>query len=73
LPFRVRIVDGAGSMLKLIGIDGVLETCAVDAADWQTDWTAPPNTTGYVRAQLVDDGGKVRTVTNPIYISDSLK
>jgi len=71
LDVAVRVADGVGLTLQLIGSDGILRATPVIQDDQPFIFTVPITQTKYVRAQLIEpnsDDLVVRALTNPIYI-----
>jgi len=67
-----RVVGGIGTALALVGASGIIATEAVTTDD-QT-WSFAVNVLGkgqtYVRAQLHNEHGGFRALTNPIWLKD---
>ena len=62
----VETRGGSGCALLLIGERGVIGASAIDADAMSRSFDVPPGTQ-YVRAQLVDDTGEVRALTNVLW------
>ncbi len=70
LPLEIRVREGVGSTLQIIGAGGVLTQTPIASAEETIEVQVSIAGTPYVRAQLTDPTtGHVRTVTNPIYLS----
>jgi hypothetical protein len=75
----VRVVGAKGNAVMLIGDPGVVATAAVPSEDHTVNWSLESldrdaSMTGepsrYVRAQVVDDLGNVRALSNPIWLDE---
>lgn len=72
LDVSLRIVDGAGLELQIIGADGLLLNEVVTYNDQPFIFTVPVAGTPYVRVQVVQpeaDGFTVRALSNPIFFA----
>ena len=63
---HVRIVGAAGAALLLVGEEGCVAGAAVTSGDWEHTCALPPGTQ-WVRAQVVDRGGAVLALSNPLW------
>lgn len=70
LTVAVRVKDGIGTRLQLVGAAGVLTEADVAADDESFEFTLDVAQTPYVRAQVIDlaEGRNTRALTNPIYL-----
>ncbi len=64
---RVRVVGAMGETLSVIGPDGAVVAAAVPSADWSTDVSFPPGTP-WLRAQVTDRVGRVRVLSNAVWV-----
>jgi hypothetical protein len=64
--FRVRVVDGKGNTLVLVGRQGIVASAAIAAEDWGATY-AFPDGSEYVRAQVMDQYGTMLAVSNPVW------
>ena len=75
----VRAVSARGNALMLIGNLGVIATMPISTDDHANDWpiktfaldnAGSKDMSRYVRAQVVDDLGNVRALSNPVWLDD---
>lgn len=64
---RVRVVRAAGETLSVLGPDGAVLAAALPATDWSTDVPFPAGTP-WLRAQVTDRVGRVRALSNAIWV-----
>jgi hypothetical protein len=69
LQVQVRVIDGAGLQLDLIGANGCLARELVQDNDQSFEFVVALENTSYIRAQLVKpETEHVCALTNPIYV-----
>lgn len=73
-----RIVGASGNALMLIGNPGVIATAPIPLDDLSLEWSLEILSSGcvsqrdmsrYIRAQIIDDLGNVRALSNPIWLN----
>ncbi|HEV2067574.1 MAG TPA: CehA/McbA family metallohydrolase [Thermomicrobiales bacterium] len=75
-----RSIGARGNALVLVGNTGVIATTPLASDDLTIDWSLQELASGlgsqrdmswYVRAQIVDDTGTVRALSNPVWLDDA--
>ncbi len=70
LRVDLHIRDAAGATLQLAGTAGTLSEVAVETNDLRLPLNLDTTDTSWIRAQLIDPlSGRIRAITNPIYIT----
>jgi len=65
---RVNCQRGTGCRLFLLDQRGLLYKQEIYQDDENIEWSLPANTRRYVRAELRTEDGRMRALTNPIYL-----
>jgi hypothetical protein len=63
---RLHVVGGRGAALMLVSQTGVEYSTSIASDDW-SDRFRLTDTTGYLRAQVVDEHGQLLALSNPPY------
>ncbi|MER3485222.1 MAG: hypothetical protein C4345_03825, partial [Chloroflexota bacterium] len=66
---RVHIAGGAGSALHLVTECGCVAAAAIESDDWLWQ-TRYPASARYVRVQIVDVDGRIRALSNPLWLDN---
>ncbi len=69
LPVRACCQHGDGCLAQILDQRGVVFEQAVNEPDASFDWTLSGSESRYIRVELRESSGRLRALTNPIYIA----